>query len=86
VASSFLKFFKNPNQKALDKIKPLVLAINQQEKGLTELTEQEILRRSLELKEKILEQGLNNENLITAFSLVREASKRTLGQRHFDYN
>ncbi|HOM68491.1 MAG TPA: preprotein translocase subunit SecA [Candidatus Paceibacterota bacterium] len=84
MASSFLKFFKNPNQKALDKIKPLVLAINQQEKGLTELTEQEILRRSLELKEKILEQGLNNENLITAFSLVREASKRTLGQRHFD--
>ena len=77
MANGFLKFFKNPNQRALDKIKPLVFAINQEEKNLEKLTDQEILEKSLKLKEKVLEEGLNDKNLITAFSLVREASKRT---------
>ncbi|MEW5805408.1 MAG: preprotein translocase subunit SecA [Patescibacteria group bacterium] len=82
----FRKFFKDANQKAIEKLLPLVELVNQQEKDLASLSDQEIKQKSLTLKGQV-QSGKEKDLgavLPEAFTLVREAAKRTLGQRHFD--
>lgn len=69
----------------LKKYEPLVEEINNKEDQLTDLSMEELKERSDELKSKVREEGEDINNIIPeAFSLVREVSKRTLGQRHYD--
>lgn len=60
-----------------------VKEINEKEEKFSSLSDVEILNKSLELKTKTRENGLN-KILPEAFALVREATKRTLKQRHYD--
>jgi len=62
----------------------LIKKINSLEPTFEKLSDVELKRKSEELKINVRSEGLKEEYLPEAFALVREASKRTLGQRHFD--
>ena len=84
LTAAFSKIFKSGNQQVLDKIKPLIVEINNRESSLSSLKDQEFKEKTHSLKKRVLS-GENLEKLIPeSFSLVREAAKRTLGERHFD--
>tara|TARA_B110001452_G_scaffold179014_1_gene150224 strand:- start:554 stop:3106 length:2553 start_codon:yes stop_codon:yes gene_type:complete len=78
------KIFKSSNQQELDKIKNLILAINNKEKTVENLSNSEFKEKTFNLKKSIKE-GNSLKNIIPeSFALVREAAKRTLGERHYD--
>ena len=78
------RFIKSPNEKTLDKLQTIVNKVNLLEKEISKLEAAEFPRRTQILKEKI-KKGEKVEKLIPeAFALVREASKRTREERHFD--
>jgi preprotein translocase subunit SecA len=77
-------FSSDSNEKEINRLQPLVRAINAEEGNLAKLSLAELKKKSLGLQEKI-KQGQNKENfLVEAFSLVRAVAQKTLGQRHFD--
>lgn len=78
------RLFGDANQKYLNSLHPTVEAINALEKELEALTDDQIKERSLDLKKQAAEAKNLDDILIPAFTLVREAAKRTLRQRHFD--
>lgn len=81
---SFLKkIFGDPNEKYLKTIEPLLSEINDIEKEFESLSEEKVKEKSLDLEKRAKEEPLDNV-LVEAFALVREASKRTLNQRHYD--
>lgn len=58
--------------------------INEMEKELQPLSDSELKEEGRKLREKVKNGGDLNGSLPRAFALVREVSKRTLGQRHYD--
>ena len=78
------KIIKSSNEKELDRIKRIVSKINELEENFRTLEDVGFPKKTKEFKEKI-KSGENIENILPeAFALVREASKRTRGERHFD--
>ncbi len=78
------KIFKSGNQQELDKIKPLINEINNQESALSSLKDSEFKEKTYLLKKNIQE-GRGLDSIIPeSFALVREAAKRTLNERHYD--
>ena len=78
------KIFKSSNQKELDKIANYVAKINDLETQVSKLRNDEFPKKTQELKEKV-NNGVSLINILPeAFSLVREASNRIYGERHFD--
>ena len=78
------KFFGSSNERQIKKYKPIIEKINNLENELCNLSDEELKSKTKIFKERLL----NNESLKNilpeAFATVREASKRTLKQRHFD--
>ncbi len=70
--------------KMLKDLKPVVEKINQLEPGIKSLPDEALRAKTLEFKAKIKDGQSLDDILPEAFSVVREASVRTLGQRHFD--
>jgi preprotein translocase subunit SecA len=82
---SFLDRFFGPSyQKELTSLAPVVARINELEATYVSLTDTELVAASLALKGRVQAGELLDEVLPEAFALTREASKRTLGLRHFD--
>ncbi len=82
---TFSKIFKSSNQQELDRIQNLILAINNKESEIKSLTETDFKERTARFKKKAQNGSLNLEEIIPeSFALVREAAKRTLGERHYD--
>jgi len=78
------KIFKSSNQKELDRVKPLVVEINNQEKKFKNLKNEEFIAKTQLLK-KNLQEGRSITSIIPeSFALVREAASRVLGERHYD--
>ncbi|PIR66830.1 MAG: preprotein translocase subunit SecA [Parcubacteria group bacterium CG10_big_fil_rev_8_21_14_0_10_36_14] len=77
-------FFSDPNKKALKKIQPFVNKINELEPAFEKMSDFDLQNKSKELKTQAQEGKKLDDILSEAFALVREAAKRTLGQRHFD--
>ena len=78
------KFIKSSNQKELDRIGKIVAKINLLEDKFKNLKNKDFPEKTFNFKEQI-NQGKNlSELLPEAFALVREASKRTRNERHFD--
>jgi len=78
------KFIKSSNQKELDRIAKIVTKVNSYEDKIKNLSDEDFPIKTLELKDR-LAQGINVNNLLPeAFALVREASKRTRNERHYD--
>jgi len=79
------KIFGDPNSKTLSKIQPFVDTINSLEETYKAKSDEELKAEITQIKSDIQEQGTNlDEVLPQVFAIVREASRRTLGQRHFD--
>ena len=78
------KFIKSDNQKNLEKLKIIVQKVNEIETEVSRLQDEEFPKRTLLLKNR-LSKGENLKDILPlAFALVREASKRTRSERHFD--
>ena len=78
------KLFGSSNDRLLKKLIPLVESTNNLEKKYEKFTDDQLLKNTLEFKEKI-KKGINIDDLIPeSFANVREAAKRSLGQRHYD--
>jgi len=78
------KFIKSSNQKELDRIKEVVNVINSMEENVKNLQDSDFPKKTLEYKKQIKQGKTLNQLLPEAFSLVREASKRTRNERHYD--
>ena len=76
--------FKTYSEKEVKRVMPLVAKINELEGNISKLTDAELKNKTNEFKER-LENGETLDDLLPeAFAVVREASKRVLGMRHFD--
>jgi preprotein translocase subunit SecA len=92
MAFSLKTFFNDPHRKALKLYSPVITAVNALEPAISALSDEGLREKTTEFKKKIVEAGgdIEKENAILeeilpeAFAVVREAAKRTLGQRHFD--
>ena len=82
--AAFSKIFKSGNQQELDKIKPLIIEINNKEKAISALKDHDLKEKTHYLKKQILGGEKIDKLIPESFSLVREASRRVLGERHFD--
>ena len=78
------KIFKSSNQNAIDEIQHLLKKVNSLEKEISNLNDEDFPKKTDELKSKLINQKMTDEILCEAFALVREASKRKRGERHFD--
>ena len=78
------KLFKSNNQRELDRINKIIVKINSLEEKIKNLKDADFPEKTSEFK-KMIKNGKNiDEILPEAFALVREASKRVRGERHFD--
>jgi preprotein translocase subunit SecA len=78
------KFIKNSSQREIDRLKTIIQKINNLEVKVKDIPDQDFPSKTAELKSKI-QNGTKLEDLMPeAFAYVREASKRTLSERHFD--
>ena len=78
------KFIKSNNERELDRINKIVQKINLLEEGMLKLDDDDFPKKTMEFKEKIKQGKAIDEILPEAFALVREASKRTRNERHYD--
>ncbi len=78
------KFIRSSNKKELDRIGKIVNQINLLEKNIKKLYDNEFPEKTLKLKEEIQKGTSLDKILPEAFALVREASLRSRGERHFD--
>ncbi len=82
---SFLtKIFGDPNAKVLKELQPLVQKINDLEASLVPLSNTELQAKTPEFKARLAKGETLDDILPEAFAVVREASKRLTGMRHFD--
>ena len=80
----FKKFIGSKNERELKKLAPIVTEINELEPSLKGLSDSELKDKTGEFKQRIAN-GESIDNILPeAFAVVREASIRTLGMRHFD--
>ena len=76
--------FGSANDRSLKRLSNIVDAINAIEPELEKLSDDELKARTGWLRERLQGGETLDDLLVDAFATVREASKRTLGQRHFD--
>ena len=78
------KLFGSANDRRIRSYQPRVAAINALEAEVAALSDEALKARTAEFKKQIEEGTSLDDVLVPAFATVREAAKRTLGQRHFD--
>src|SRR5512143_4129073 len=78
------KLFGSANERRIRSYQPRVNEINALEKELEALSDDALKARTAEFKKQVAEGVSLDDLLVPAFATVREAAKRTLGQRHFD--
>lgn len=76
--------FKTYSEKEVKRIKPLVEKINNLEEEISKLSDGELREKTNYFKQQLKEGKTLDDILPEAFAVVREASKRVLGMRHFD--
>src|SRR3989339_854562 len=82
--SLLTKIFGDPNLKVLKDLQPTVDKINGLEEGMKSLTDEALKNKTIEFKDR-LDKGETVDDLLPeAFAVVREASIRATGMRHFD--
>ena len=92
-------FGGDPNKKEIEKLEEVVELVNAFEQEIEALTDDELRQKTVSFKERIasaldgidddeqlleVKGAILDEILPEAFAVVREASKRTIGQRHYD--
>ena len=80
----FTKVFGSNNDRLIKKLQPTLDKINALEPQMQSLTDEQLPGKTLEFKDRFEKGETLDEILPEAFALVREASVRILGMRHFD--
>lgn len=78
------KFFGSANDRRIKGYQSRVEAINALEPEIAALSDEALRARTDEFRKQLAEGKTLDDLLVPAFATVREAAKRTLGQRHFD--
>ena len=78
------KFIKSGNQKELDRISKIVKDINALEKKFKDFADGDFPKKTLEFEKRVKNGETLDKILPEAFALVREASKRSRNERHYD--
>ena len=78
------KIFKSYSEKEVQRVMPIVEKINNIEPNIEKLTDEQLKAKTSEFKERLQKGETLDDILPEAFAVVREASKRVLGMRHFD--
>jgi len=82
--SLLTKIFGDPNLKELKRIEPFVAAVNALEPAIQTLTDEQLKDKTRDFKERLAKGASLDDIMAEAFAVVREASKRQLGQRQYD--
>ncbi len=82
--SVLTKVLRAGEGKKVRRLSDLVPLINELEPEMEALSDAELQHKTVEFKERLAEGETLDDLLIEAYAVVREASKRVLGQRHFD--
>lgn len=78
------KIFGDPNEKELKSVQVYVDAVNALEKDIENMSDASLAEKTAEFRDRIAKGATLDDILPEAFAVVREASKRVLGLRHFD--
>jgi len=78
------KLFKPHNERLLKKLQPLVHQVNEHEAVIAALSDDELKAKTAAFKSRLALNETLDDLLPEAFAVVREAAKRTIGQRHHD--
>jgi preprotein translocase subunit SecA len=78
------KIFGSANDRKIKVLRPKVDAINALEPEIEQLSDDQVRARTAEFRQQLANGADLEDLLVPAFATVREAAKRTLGQRHFD--
>lgn len=78
------KLFGDQNKKIIKKLRKKVVAINDLEESIQALDDDALRHKTVEFRERIEKKESLDAILPEAFAVVREAARRTLGQRHYD--
>lgn len=84
IATLASKFFGTSNDRKLKAYDVRVEAINALEPEIEKLSDEALRARTVEFRKQLADGKKLDDLLVPAFATVREAAKRTLGQRHFD--
>src|SRR4030042_6066024 len=79
------KVFGTKNERDLKKLQPLAAAITELEPRIYSLSDAELRAKTAEFKEKLARGASLDAILFEAFAVVREAARRTVRMRHFDF-
>jgi preprotein translocase subunit SecA len=82
--SIFTKIAGDPSQRLLKKLRVYVDQINELEEEFERLSDEELRQMTGRLRQRLASGETLDDLLVEAFTAVREAAKRTLGQRHYD--
>jgi preprotein translocase subunit SecA len=78
------RLFGSANDRYIKSLRPYVEQINELEPELEKLSDEALCARTAQFRQRLEDGAELDDLLIEAFATVREAAKRTLGQRHFD--
>lgn len=78
------KIIGDPNEKEIKKLNKYVEKINSFEPEMEKLSDEDLKAKTTEFKERLQKGETLEDMLCESFAVVREASKRTVGMRHFD--
>ena len=84
IGSLARKIFGSANDRYIRKLYKTVEKINSFEPSISPLTDEQLRAKTDEFRQRIKNGETLDELLPEAFAVVREAAKRTLGQRHYD--
>jgi preprotein translocase subunit SecA len=84
LASIIDRLLRAGEGKVLAKLRTIVSQVNALEESFSGLTDEDLLHETATLRDRYIAGETLDELLPEAFAAVREASKRTLGMRHFD--
>jgi preprotein translocase subunit SecA len=83
-SSIFTKIFGSRNDRTIKKLGKSVELINQLESEYEALTDEQLKDKTSEFKLRLDKDETTDDIMVEAFAVVREASKRVFGMRHFD--
>jgi preprotein translocase subunit SecA len=78
------KIFGTKNEREIKTIRPTIVAMNDLEPQMQELSDADLAAKTVEFKQRLANGETLDDLLIESFAVCREAGKRALNMRHFD--